>query len=130
RAAGEDVTVISPPDGDGDVRVPFDRGRPFREAARRGGEFDRIVVHFQPTLYFRPGARAAVSKVLTARALASLVRRHPRTEVVVHEADPPVRWRPDYVLLRRAFRRAHVEVHTEAERRAMARDYGVPPSRI
>jgi glycosyltransferase involved in cell wall biosynthesis len=130
REGGADVTVISPPDGEGDVRVPFDGGRPFREAARRGSAFDRIVVHFQPSLYFRPGARAAASKVRTAWGLASLVRRHPRTEVVVHEADPPVWWRPDDVLLRRALRRARVEVHTEAERRALGRAYGVSPSRV
>jgi hypothetical protein len=37
-----DVTVISPPDGDGDVRVPFTGGRAFLEAKRRGKDADRM----------------------------------------------------------------------------------------
>src|ERR1700736_700670 len=71
REAGDEVTVLSPPDGDGDVHVWFSGGRPFREAARIGGGFDRIVVHFQPGLYFAP--RAPVSKIATALGLYRLV---------------------------------------------------------
>jgi glycosyltransferase involved in cell wall biosynthesis len=126
RAAGDDVLVISPPDGQGDVRVPFESGRPFREAVRRGEAADRIVVHFQPGLYYRPGARAAASKVATSAALLALVARRPQTEILVHEADPPTRWRPDYALLRQAFRRARLVFHTDAERRALQRDYRLP----
>jgi len=129
QAAGDDVLVISPTDGDGDVRVPFDGGRPFREAALRGGGFDRIVVHFQPALYYRPGARAAVSKVRTSAALLALVRRRPQTEIVVHEADPPVRWRPDYALLRRALARATLVFHTASLRDALRRQYRLPEVR-
>ncbi len=129
RAAGDDVVVISPADGDGDVRVPFDGGRPFREAARRGGKFDRIVVHFQPALYYLPGARASWSKMRTSAALLALVRRQPQTEIVVHEADRPVRWRPDYALLRRAFARATLVFHTVAERDALRREYRLPELR-
>lgn len=125
RAEGHRVTVISPPDGDGDVRVPFFGGRPFREAARRGKDADRIVVHFQPALYYRP--RAAASKVATSWALLKLCRSRPQTEVLVHEADSPKRWRPDYVLLGAAFRVAPVLLfHTEAERDRLERAYGVP----
>src|SRR5439155_12210343 len=90
----------------------------------------RIVVHFQPALYYRPGARAAVSKIRTSAALVSLARQLPRTEIVVHEADPPVRGRPDHALLRRAFRRARLRVHTESERLALEREYGVPAGRV
>jgi len=126
RDAGADVVVISPPDGAGDVRVDFlANGRVFREAARRGGAADRIVVHFQPALYYRPGARAAAQKVATSWALLSLVRRRPQTEILVHEADPPVRWRPDYVLLRQVFGRARLRFHTDAERVALQRSYGL-----
>jgi glycosyltransferase involved in cell wall biosynthesis len=125
RADGDHVTVLSPPDGDGDVRVPFFGGRPFFMALRRGGRFDRIVVHFQPALYYRP--RAPISKVMTSLGLLSLVLvRSDRTEILVHEADPPKRWRPDYVLLRWAFGRAgRMWFHTESERRALERDYRV-----
>jgi glycosyltransferase involved in cell wall biosynthesis len=124
RAEGHDVLVISPPDGRGDVRVPFEGGRPFREAARLGRAADRIVVHFQPALYFKP--RAPLSKVATAWALWSLVRRRPRTEIVIHEADRPVRWRPDYAMLARAFRAAPVlDFHTERERQALERAYRI-----
>ena len=118
RADGHAVTVISPPDGDGDVRVPFTGGREFREASRRGASFDRIVVHFQPGLFYRPGASAALSKIRTSLGLRSLVRRHRQTEILVHEAHRPTRWRPDHVLLRQAFARARLLFHTHAEHRA------------
>jgi glycosyltransferase involved in cell wall biosynthesis/multidrug transporter EmrE-like cation transporter len=124
RREGHEVTVLSPPDGDGEVRVPFFGGRPFLRAARIGGRFDRIVVHFQPALYYRP--RAPVSKVMTSLGLVwlALVRRE--LEVLVHEADPPVRWRPDYLLLALALRSAaRVLFHTEAERADLERDYGI-----
>ncbi len=125
RAEGHAVTVLSPPDGAGDLRVPFLGGAVFRRAASIGGDFDRIVVHFQPALYYRP--RAASSKVTTSASLLWLALRRSRAlEILVHEADPPIRWRPDYALLRRAFRAAGtVTFHTEAERRALERDYGV-----
>ena len=131
RAEGHTVTVISPPDGDGDVRVPFSDGREFREAARRGASFDRIVVHFQPGLYYRPGATAAVSKIRTSLGLRALVRRRPQTEILVHEAHRPTRWRPDHVILRRAFAHARLEFHTNAEHQAFERDYRMRvPARI
>jgi glycosyltransferase involved in cell wall biosynthesis/multidrug transporter EmrE-like cation transporter len=124
RSEGQAVMVLSPPDGEGDVRVPFLGGRAFFRAAGLGGRFDRMIVHFQPALYYRP--RAPFSKVLTSLALLYLtLRRRDRMEILVHEADPPVRWRPDYVLLRRAFARARLVFHTEAERRTLERDYRV-----
>jgi len=121
RERGERVTVISPPDGAGDARVPFFGGRPFLRAAHMGREFDRIVVHFQPALYFKP--RAPVSKVSTSVALWWLAVRRPQTEILVHEADAPIRWRPDYVILRWAFRRARLLIHTDAQRRRLEREY-------
>jgi glycosyltransferase involved in cell wall biosynthesis len=124
RKAGHEVTVISPPDGDGDLRVEFTGGRPFRLASRIGRGADRIVIHFQPALYYAP--RAPVSKVATSMALLELCRRRPQTEIVVHEADKPKRWRPDYVLLRAAFRAASVLLfHTERERGELERAYGI-----
>jgi glycosyltransferase involved in cell wall biosynthesis len=124
RERGDEVTVITPPDGDGDVRVPFEGGKPFRAASRLGSGCDRILVHFQPALYFRP--KAPVSKIRTALALLRLCRDHPGTEILVHEADPPIRWRPDYVLLRRAFRAAPALLfHTEKEHRQLERAYGI-----
>jgi glycosyltransferase involved in cell wall biosynthesis/multidrug transporter EmrE-like cation transporter len=124
RREGHEVTVLSPPDGDGDLRVPFFGGRPFIRAARIGGRFDRIVVHFQPVLYYRP--RAPASKVKTSLGLLLLALVRSRLEILVHEADPPVRWRPDYALLRVAFRRARqVSFHTEAERAGLERDYRI-----
>ena len=104
RAEGHEVTVLSPPDGDGDVNVPF-------------------FVNFQPALYFR--LRAPLSKILASAGLLWLVLRRPGTEVLVHEADVPVRGRPDYALLRLAFKRAHLLFHTEAERAALEGAYGI-----
>jgi glycosyltransferase involved in cell wall biosynthesis len=124
RAQGHRVTVLSPPDGSGDVRVPFFGGRPFRAAVRLGRDADRIVVHFQPALFFRP--RAPFSKVVTSLSLWWLSVRRRQTEVLIHEADPPRRWRPDYVLLAAAFRAAPVLLfHTAAERDRLQREYGV-----
>lgn len=124
RADGHAVTVLSPPDGDGDVRVPFEGGRPFRAAARLGRSADRIVVHFQPALYYRP--RAPLSKVATSLSLWWLCARRRQTELLIHEADPPVRWRPDYLLLGAAFRVAPVLLfHTAAERDRLQRQYGI-----
>jgi glycosyltransferase involved in cell wall biosynthesis len=123
RGRGETVTVISPHDGDGEIRTAFFGGRPFMRAARMGGSFDRILVQFQPALYYRP--RAPVSKVCTSLALWWLTVRRPQTEILVHEADPPSRWRPDYVVLRWAFRRARLLFHTDAERRHLERAYRI-----
>jgi glycosyltransferase involved in cell wall biosynthesis len=119
------VTVVSPPDGDGDIRIPFFGGRPFFRAARVGGRYDRIVVHFQPALYYPP--RRALSKVVTSLGLLWLgLRRGRRVDIVVHEADEPSRWRPDYLLLSFAAKAAgRVWFHTEAERRAFERGYRV-----
>jgi len=125
RAEGHRVTVLSPADGGGDVRVGFFGGRPFLAAARRGRRYDRIVVHFQPALYYRP--QAPVSKVFTSLALLGLVLRRRQTEIVVHEADRPKLWRPDYLLLAAAFRAAPVVLfHTDEERKALERRYRVP----
>ena len=124
RSEGQQVTVLSPPDGDGDVKAPFAGGRAFRAAATIGRRFDRIVVHFQPALYYRP--RAPISKVATSLGLLQLVLRRHKVELLVHEADTPKLWRPDYLLLRLAFRLAGVvSFHTGAEREALERDYRV-----
>ena len=116
--------MLSPPDGDGDLHAAFPGGAAFTEAARIGSRFDRIVVHFQPALYYRP--RAPLSKIITSLRLWRLVRRCPRTELVIHEADPPIRWRPDYALLRKAFADAgRLSFHTRAEEHALESEYHV-----
>jgi glycosyltransferase involved in cell wall biosynthesis len=126
RREGHDVRVISPPDGDGDVRVSFDAGRQFREAERRGRDADRIVVHFEPTVHYRAGAAALPARIRTSLALLRLVRRRPRTEILVHQASPsPRRYRPNQAILRRIFASAPLRFHTDAERRRLERDYGV-----
>ncbi|HEV3475592.1 MAG TPA: glycosyltransferase [Actinomycetota bacterium] len=124
RAEGHAVTVLSPPDGTGDVHVPFHGGRPFRLATRVGDRFDRIVVHFQPALYGR--RRNPLAAIGTSLGLLWLVLRRRRTEIVVHEADPPRWWRPDEVILRLAFRAAPVLLfHTEREHRQLERLYRI-----
>jgi glycosyltransferase involved in cell wall biosynthesis len=122
RAEGYEVAVLSPPDGDGDVRAEFLGGEAFRVAARMARDVDRVIVHFQPALYYEP--RRALSKVRTSVALWALAG-HPNVEILVHEADSPIRWRPDYVILRFGFRRApRLLFHTDAERGAFERSYG------
>jgi len=127
RERGDEVTLITPPDGDGDLRVRFQDGRPFRAAAKMAPAYDRVLIHFQPALYFKP--RAPISKIRTSLALLRLCRDHPGTEILVHEADPPIRWRPDYILLRRAFRAAPLLLfHTEREHEQLERAYRTPVS--
>lgn len=124
REEGHEVVVLSPPDGEGDIRRPFIGGSAFRHAASIGGEFDRIVVHFQPGLYFRP--RTPILHVLTAASLLWLVTRRSSVEILVHEAAaPPSRLRPDYRLLGLAFTRARLLFHTQAERSALELAYRI-----
>jgi len=124
RTEGHEVTVLSPLDGEGEERAAFIGGLAFRRAARLAPGFDRIVVHFQPSLYYAP--RRPFSKMITSVSLWWLVGRGPNVELLVHEADPPELWRPDYFILRLAFKRAgRVWFHTEAERAALERDYRV-----
>jgi glycosyltransferase involved in cell wall biosynthesis len=124
RSEGHDVTVLSPPDGHGDIRVPFTAGRPFRIASRVGRKYERIVVQFQPLIYYAP--RAPVSKVVTSLSLLWLCLRRRQTELVVHEADQPKLWRPDYLLLAATFRAAPLLLfHTAREREQLERSYGV-----
>jgi glycosyltransferase involved in cell wall biosynthesis/multidrug transporter EmrE-like cation transporter len=125
RGEGHQVTVLSPPDGDGELKAPFLGGRPFYRAARLARRQDRVVVHFQPGLYYRRGA--PVSKVKASLGLLWLAfRAGRRLDLVVHEADPPALWRPDYFLLRLAFATAgRLSFHTRAEREALERLYRV-----
>lgn len=124
-AEGHVVSVLSPPEGGGDHRVRFLDGRPFVRAARMARRFDRIVVHYQPALYFRP--RRPVAKVLTSLGLLWLaVRAGRRLEVLVHEADSLPGWRPDRWLLGLALRLAgRVSFHTRAEWDGLQANYGV-----
>jgi glycosyltransferase involved in cell wall biosynthesis len=124
RADGDHVVVLSPPDGEADMRVPFIGGAALRRAASIGGGFDRIVVHYETGIWFRP--RSPFTHVLTAASLAWLAFRRPQTEIVVHEAHrPPSLLRPDYALLRLAFSRAALRFHTRAEQRAFEAAYEV-----
>ena len=123
RTEGHEVVVVSPPDGNGDVRVPFFGGRAFLTAARLTPGFDRVLVHFEPGLYYR--RRAPVSKVMSSLGLWWLTRRRPGTEVLVHEAAsrPRLLLRPDHVLLRSAFARASLLFHSDREREALEHAY-------
>jgi glycosyltransferase involved in cell wall biosynthesis len=124
RAEGRDVVVLSPPDGDGEVRRAFIGGAAFLHAAAIGGRFDRIVVHYETGLYFRP--RSPFTHVLTAASLLYLTLRRRNVEILVHEANvPPNRWRPDYRMLGMAFSRSRLAFHTDAERIALERAYRI-----
>lgn len=124
RARGDHVVVVSPPDGEGDVRTAFVGGGAFRKAASIGDGFDRIVVHFETGIYFRP--RSPVTHVATAASLLWLAIRRPQLEIVIHEArTPPSLLRPDYALLRLAFARASLLFHTGAELAAFEHAYRI-----
>jgi glycosyltransferase involved in cell wall biosynthesis len=125
RDAGDRVLVLSPPDGGGDLRVPFVGGAALRRATAIGGRFDRIIVHYETGIWFRP--RSPLSHVLTAASLLWLAIRRPQLEIVIHEArTPPSLLRPDYALLRLAFARAALRFHSHAERSAFEAAYRTP----
>jgi glycosyltransferase involved in cell wall biosynthesis len=122
REQGHRVVVLSPRDGDGDMRTGFFGGRPFYRAARLAPGFDRVLVHYEPALYSR--TRAPISKIMASVGLLWLALRVPHTEILVHEAPAPTRmWRPDHLLLRPVFARAHLFFHTQMERDALERAY-------
>ena len=124
REQGHHVVVLSPPDGDGDVRAPFVGGAALRRAATIGGAFDRIVLHYETGIWFRP--RSPLTHLLTAASMLWLAIRRPRLEIVIHEArTPPSVLRPDYALLRLAFARAALRFHSRAERAAFEAAYRV-----
>ena len=124
RTEGHHVVVLSPPDGDGDVRKPFIGGAAFRHAAAIGHGFDRVVVHYETGLYFRP--RSPFTHVLTSTSLLYLTLRRSNVEIVLHEANVPSnRRRPDYWMLGMAFARARLAFHTDAERVALERAYRI-----
>jgi glycosyltransferase involved in cell wall biosynthesis len=125
RGEGHEVVVLSPTDGDGDVKRSFFGGRPFFAAARLAPAFDRVLVHFEPGLYSR--RRRLVSKTMAWLGLLWLVLRQPSTDILVHEANRArPAWRPDSVLLRSAFARANLSFHTNAERDGFARAFHLP----
>jgi glycosyltransferase involved in cell wall biosynthesis len=124
RAEGHHVVVLSPSDGDGDVRKPFIGGAAFRHAAAIGHRFDRVVVHYETGLYFHP--HSPFTHVLTSASLLYLTLRRSNVEIVLHEAHVPSnRWRPDYWMLGMAFARARLAFHTDAERVALERAYRI-----
>lgn len=124
REQGHHVVVLCPPDGNGDVRAPFIGGAALRRAAAIGEGFDRIVVHYETGIWFRP--RSPVTHVLTAASLLWLAIRRPRVEIVIHEAHAPSSLlRPDYALLRLAFARAALRFHSRAERAALESAYRI-----
>jgi glycosyltransferase involved in cell wall biosynthesis len=124
REGGDRVLVLTPPDGDGDVRVPFVGGAALRRATAIGDGFDRIIVHYETGIWFRP--RSPVAHVLTAASLLWLAIRRPRLEIVIHEAHTPLSLlRPDYALLRLAFERAALRFHSRAERAAFEAAYRI-----
>jgi hypothetical protein len=77
RSEGQEVVVLSPPDGDGELTERFIGGAAFRRAAAIADGCDRIVVNFEPGLYFRPGTPA---RTVTA---ASHVASPPRPAVEI-----------------------------------------------
>jgi glycosyltransferase involved in cell wall biosynthesis len=124
RNRGHRVVVLSPPDGQGDILTRFSGGQPFFTVARLAPRFDRVLIHFEPGLYSRP--RAPISKVMAALGLLWLVLKRPDSEILIHEAPAPTRmWRPDHLLLRPVFTRAHLLFHSQTELEALERAYRI-----
>ena len=131
RREGHDVEVLSPGPSAAHHHLDLVGRRGPLALAKRLGDYDRVIVQFHPDVFY-PVPSTAARHVATSLALAAAFRRAGDVEVRVHEADYSLSPRSPRALgmgvLWRQVRR--LTVHTEAERRSLARTFGLDPARI
>ena len=131
RANGHDVEVLSPYPSAAHhhLELPSLAGAvALKDFTRR---VDKVIVQYHPDFFFSPEWRARQREAV-ALALARAWRAAPEVEILVHEADYSrahrgVTWLATRVMWASA---ARITVHTDIERAAFSKAFGVPLQRV
>jgi glycosyltransferase involved in cell wall biosynthesis len=131
RAEGHAVEVLSPLPSAAHHHLGLAGWRGPLHLAKRVAGYDLVVIQFHPDVFY-PQSCLPSERIAISLGLAAVLRRARRSEVVLHEVDYN---RLAILSQRAAFRRfllaaSVVEVHTQAERRRLARAAGLAESRI
>jgi glycosyltransferase involved in cell wall biosynthesis len=132
RREGHDVEVLSPGPSAAHYHLDLVGSRGALALAKRIRGYDRVIVQFHPD-FFYPNPASAASRMAESLALAVPFRLAQRLEVVVHEIDgrhgnPR---RPDGQAARLLWHLVdEVKVHTESERAAFVKNFGISPERV
>lgn len=132
RREGHDVEVLSPGPSAAHHHLDLVGPRGALALAKRIRGYDRVIIQFHPD-FFYPDPASAKSRMTESLALAAPFRLAERLEVVVHEIDGrhgnPAR--PDGQAARLLWKLVdEVKVHTESERAAFVKNFGVAPERV
>jgi glycosyltransferase involved in cell wall biosynthesis len=131
RAAGHDVTVLSPLPSAAHHHLRLGGATGAVRLARHGAGYDRVIVQFGPELLFGQ-CRTGAERVAVWAALAALARTTD-LELRIHEIeyDRLEQSRAEAAMARTVVGSAHaVTVHTEAEHRALLERLGPVAGRI
>ncbi len=131
RAAGHDVTVLSPLPSAAHHHLRLGGAPGAFRLARHGAGYERVIVQFGPELLFGH-CRTGAERVAVWAALAALARTTD-LELRIHEIEYErlERSRAEATMARIVLGSAHaVTVHTEAEHRALLERLGPAARRI
>jgi glycosyltransferase involved in cell wall biosynthesis len=132
RAAGNDVEVLSPEPSAAHYHLDLLSRRGPLALAKRVAGYDRVIIQYHPSVFFRPPVTPA-QRARVAAGLLLAFRRAGNVELRVHEFDVEgvTGGSLDAVLTRAMWRAARrITVHTESQGDQLARAYGVPRDRI
>ncbi len=131
RRQGHHVEVLSPTPSAAQHHLRLTGWRGPLALAKRTAAYDRVIVQFHPDVFYPQGCLPAERLAVTL-GLVGALRRSRSSELVVHEIDYNRLTRPLHRLAFRALLRSAtvVDVHTETERRRLARAVHLRPSAI
>lgn len=131
RAAGHEVTVLSPLPSAAHRHLPLGGAPGAVRLARHGAGYERVIVQFGPELLFGR-CRTGAERIAVWAALAALARTTD-LELRIHEIeyDRLERSRAEATMARTVVASSGaVTVHTEAERQALVQRLGPVAERI
>lgn len=131
RATGHDVEVLSPYPSAAHHHLDLPGLAGAMALKNYTARVDKVIVQYHPDFFFRPEWRTQQREAV-ALALARAWRAAPDVEILVHEADysrshAAVAWLATRAMWASATR---VIVHTDTERAAFSKAFGVPLRRI
>jgi len=132
RAEGNDVEVLSPWPSAAHYHLELRGPRGPLALAKRVGDYDKVIVHFHPDVFYRQPATAK-ERLAVSTALTVAFRAAAEVEVLVHEIDYRYGqgWDPAAVAARALWRSVdRIVVHTDAERTSFIEAFRVPPDRV